>query len=176
MTNRTMRKALLAALTVGFAPTAALAQIPGNSFGLGLHVGDPNFGITGKYWLTSDDAIQAVVGWRGTYYGAQGPVLTVDWQRRVIRIDPRTPVVRFGIDLGVGGSVGYVGENCYRDVFDHVHCSDSHAGLVLRVPVAFSAYFPKPRVEAYAEIALGLVLAPWFGGTVMGGVGGRFYF
>jgi hypothetical protein len=160
------------------APVSAWAQMPGHPFGLGFQFGDPAFGFSGKYWLDRNDAIQGTLGWRGADYRAYGPAVTVDWQHRLTTFGPRTGVVHFSFDFGVGGGVGYVGGGlCYRDEFHVWHyCGDADAALIFRAPLTFSAYFPRPRLEAYAELAPAIVLVPGFGPSLMGGIGGRFYF
>lgn len=168
------RAIAFAAFLLALSPGVADAQMPGHSFGLGLHFGDPSFAFSGKYWLDSQEAVQATLGWR--YYGSSAPVITVDWQRRVGRIVPRTPVVRFGFDLGVGGGLGYLATECYRDVWGRETCYNEDAALFLRVPLAFTAYFTRANVEAYAELTPTISLVPDFEPVVMGGFGGRFYF
>ncbi len=168
---------IVAVVLALLAPAAASAQAPGHTFGLGIEGGGvPNFGFTGKYWVDSTDAFQGSIGWSGVYYEAPGPVFTFDWQRRVGRIQPRTHVVRFGFDVGVGGALGFVTSGCYTDLRGNLRCYNGNAALMLRVPLAFAAYFPRPRVEAFAEITPTLAFLPYFGPVLMGAVGGRFYF
>ncbi len=172
-----MTMALVLAMMLALAPSRARAQSAASPFGIGIYSGDPGFGLTGKYWLNQDHGIQGIVGWSGGYYRAPGTILAVDWEYRFARIVPQTPVVRFGFDVGVGGGIGIVREGrCYDDVFGDRHCPDGRATLLVRVPVAFAAYFPKPQIEAFVEIVPSVVLLPPWGPTVMGGIGGRYYF
>ncbi len=144
---------LVLALALGL-PAAAHAQSMNHPFGLGFFAGNGAAGFTGKYFLSSDDGIQATIGWRSSlYYDGPGPTITADWVYRFARILPRTGVVQFGFDFGVGGALGYVSDGCYRNLAGDLRCYNNTADLAVRVPLVFSAYFPKPRIEAYAEIA-----------------------
>jgi hypothetical protein len=164
------------ALVLGL-PAAAQAQSTNHPFGLGFFAGNGNLGFTGKYFLSHDDGIQATLGWRSSYYyDGPGPTITVDWVHRLARIIPGSGVVQFGFDFGVGGALGYVSDGCYVNLAGNRTCYNNTADLAVRVPVVFSAYWPKARIEAYAEVAPAFVLAPYRGPAVMGGVGGRFYF
>jgi hypothetical protein len=157
-------------------PALASAQAPGHPFALGLQVGD-HFGFGAKYFFDRDDAIQGTIGWRSDwgYYGAPGPLLTIDWQHRVGTIVPRSGKVTVSFDVGVGGAAGYVGTYCGRDLLGRSQCYDN-AELALRIPLSVSVYWPHPRLEAYAEVVPLLVAIPFFGPDLMGGIGGRFYF
>jgi hypothetical protein len=151
----------LAAITA--LPARAFAQSSEHPFGLGLQLGDPT-GFCGKYWLDEKNAIQATLGWTTSSAFVErhtGGVLTVDWTYRFAVITPHTPVVRFGFHAGAGGGLGW---------------NDQGAALVARAPVGFAAYFPEVRLEPYVEIVLAIRLVPNPEPSVMGGVGGRYYF
>ena len=169
-------------LTIASLAAPARAQSSNHPFGLGLSFGEPS-GFTGKYWFGANDAFQLTLGWRGSYYHAgfiyrdAGPIVTGDWTRKVIKIDPRGGDVRFAFYAGVGGVAGWVERGqCYVDVWGRQVCySNTDVGLGLRVPLGFAAYFTRVNIEAYAEITPTLALVP-FGPTMMGAIGGRFYF
>jgi len=176
MNNRSHLFAAAFAITLAL-PTLASAQAPGHSFGLGLQLGDPGFAFSGKYFFDHSDAIQATLGWRTPYYyGARGPLVTVDWQHRVATVVPHSGRVHVGFDVGVGGAVGFVGNYCVHRYVGGEYCYDGGAELALRIPLAASFYFPSTRLEAYIELAPMLAVVPYFGPDFMGGVGGRFYF
>lgn len=160
-------------------PALASAQAPGHNFGLGLQLGDPGFAFGAKYFFDYRDAIQGTIGWRGPYYyhaQGHGPLVTIDWQHRVGTVGPRSGKVRVSFDVGVGGAIGFIGDYCVQRWGGTTTCYNGDAELALRVPLAVSVYFPIPRLEAYVEVAPSLVMLPFFGPDMMGGIGGRFYF
>ncbi|MBN1962841.1 MAG: hypothetical protein JW841_18060 [Deltaproteobacteria bacterium] len=175
--NKALKPCLLFIFLTFVVSSVAHAQLPERKFGLGLYFGDPAFGFTGRYWFNNTDAVQAVLGWTGTYYGASGPIFIADWQHQMGHIDARTQVVSFDFTAGVGGAAGYIHDGgCYRDRFNRRYCYDDNAGIIFRVPVTFTAFFPKPRVEAYVDLVPSIILLPRLGPSLMGGIGGRYYF
>lgn len=176
-------------LTLGFilaaallAPQAAQAQSADHPFGLGFYFGFPN-GFSGKYWLDKESAVEAAIGWQSWqngFYRPGGPVATVDWNYHFLAIAPRTPVVRFSLHAGAGGGLSWYsgGGSCYRSVYGQWFCPGQTGGAMLfaRVPLGFSAYFPKVRLEASAEVIPSIRVLPDFQPVVMGGLAGRFYF
>jgi len=177
MKNRALLLATVLAAVLA-TPALASAQAPGHNFGLGLQLGDPGFAFGAKYFFDRSDAIQGTIGWRQPYYyGAQGPLITVDWQHRVGTVGPRSGKVHVSFDVGVGGALGFMGDYCVRRWGSSTcYNYNNDAELALRVPLAVSFYFPIPRLEAYVEFAPSLVVLPYFGPDLMGGIGGRFYF
>lgn len=167
---------------------SALAQSSEHNFGLGLHVGDPN-GLVGKYWFDAANAVQATVGWQRAwvnqnyYYNRSGGQLAIEWTHQFLKFGPqRADIVRFGVHAGAGGALSFVGatNDCYYDgarrrTVCYNDLDYSPIGLYLRAPVGFAAYFPKVRIEAYAEVVPAILLND-FRFRMQGGVGGRYYF
>lgn len=166
----------------------ASAQSSDHVFGLGLHVGDPS-GLVGKYWFDEANAVQATLGWqrswmdRNYYYNRPGGQVSVEWTNQFLKFAPRrADIVRFGVHAGAGGALAFVADpdDCYySSARRRTICYDDRdydaVGLYLRGPVGFAAYFPKVRIEAYAEIVPSILLND-FRLRVQGGLGGRYYF
>jgi hypothetical protein len=179
-----MSKLLALALVICGLAGQARAQSREHPFGLGVQLGDPH-AVNLKYWLGSDDALQASVGVRPGYehHGryawrtSSGPLSTFEWTHRFAKIEPRNKKVAFSFHAGVGGGLGWVNSACYYDwPTDYRVCYQDDVVVMARAPIGFSAYFPRPRLEAFVEVVPALRVLPYFNPLLMGTFGGRYYF
>jgi hypothetical protein len=171
----------LAGAAIQLSPSTAHAIHPAHPFGVGLEAGNP-FGVTGKYWMDRDEAVQFGVGWRGHgpyfgHYATRSFVATCDWVHHFPRFGPRNGKVWFRVHAGAGGGLGAVAAGCYRDFLGDLHCeSTTTPALFARAPVGFNVYLRKVRFEFFAQLApaLGVLPEPVF--LIMSSMGARYYF
>jgi hypothetical protein len=126
-----------------------------NKFGAGVIIGEPT-GLTVKYWVGAWTAVDAAVAWSFKNGGAL--YLHADYLFHFVSPVPRSSG-EFSAYAGGGAFLAF------RDDFS----------FGIRVPVGMSYRFEVP-VEAFAEIAPGLLLVPETGFELGGGVGLRYYF
>jgi hypothetical protein len=159
---------------------AAQAQYNGHDFGLGLRFGDPT-SLSGKYWLSTDDALQFDLGWHAAYhrqtttylYYYPGPALSLDWVHKFAHFGPASRRVWFGAHIGVGGTLDFATSDCYYDAFDNRYC---RSAATVHVPVALNVYLAGVRLEFFAELAPGLRFYPPLDITMSFSLGARYYF
>ena len=172
-----MRRLLLAALLVLALPRDAFALADSRNldghFGLGFQIGAP-FAITGKYWLSREQALQAYIGTFGRGWNAIG----ADWVYEFAHVSPGAPV-HFGFHVGVGGILAFGNDGCF-DTWGRDRCrfddNDDDLGVGVRMPIAANMYFNKVPIEVYLELAPVFIVVPGFAGDLLAGLGGRFYF
>jgi hypothetical protein len=148
-----MKRILQAVLTLLIA-SACLAQDRG--FGLGVILGEPT-GLSGKYWTSSNNAIDAGMAWsfrKAGFFHVHADYL---WH---FPLQTETSE-RFTFYTGVGGRLGVV----------------SHDALLgIRIVGGF-AYWPKNTpLDIFVEIAPVVDLAPATELSANGGIGIRFFF
>ena len=142
--------------------------------GIGLILGSPT-GISGKLYLGPGAAIDAALG-----LGIGEDVhLHVDY---LFEFDDlaKQPGFRLGWFAGIGGRLADTDEDDYTHVHGngvrHRHDRDE-LDLGPRVPVGLEFRANElPRLEIFAEVALGLDLVEDPGLTIDAGIGGRFFF
>jgi len=144
-----MAPILLASYAQGVTSRVGSAQ----DLGLGTQLGQP-MGVTGKYWMNSTVAIEAVMGYHfGHNFDAHGDVLWHSFSSFNIS-DGRLPFY-----VGAGGRM-LLGD-------------DSQFGL--RLPLGVS-YLPSSEpIELYAEIAPVIQLITSLGADIDGAIGIRIY-
>lgn len=171
-----MRYIILAALLL--VPNAAnaaadTANLAGR-FGFGFQVGAP-FAITGKYWLTKDQALQ---GYVGTFFGDAG-IIGADYVVTFARTRLTGAPLHFGFHIGGGGALVFGDHACFNHWNDR-HCHDNDGdddiALGVRVPLAANMYLDKVPLEIYLELAPVFEIVPDFDGTLTAGLGVRYYF
>jgi hypothetical protein len=128
------------------------------SFGLGPLVGEPT-GLGMKLWLSEKTAVDAGAGW--SFVEPDGFQLHGDFLYHLTDLI-RVEGGKLPLYFGVGGRVKFVEQG------------DNRAGL--RFPVGISYLFPDTRLEAFAEVAPVLDLAPAAKLEWNGGIGLRYYF
>ncbi|HQH26751.1 MAG TPA: hypothetical protein PLP17_05085 [Oligoflexia bacterium] len=155
-----MRRKSVAVLFVIISFTApAFAQSSG--FGLGPTAGDP-MGLSAKYWLDDQIAVDAVIGWAmGDHDSVQ---LHGDYLYHL----------RSALPGGMASTKPYVGIGPRLTFSDEEHEEDTTFGL--RFPIGLSIPLKRDPLEIFAEIAPGMDLAPDAEFELEWGVGFRFYF
>jgi len=119
--------------------------------GIGIQLGQP-MGVTGKYWLSSTTAVDAAAGYHfNSNFDIHADFLWHSFSSFNVS-DGRMPFY-----LGLGGRV--FGGN------------DSQFGI--RLPLGVSYLFPSQPLEAFAEIAPVVKIAPGIGADIDGAVGLR---
>jgi hypothetical protein len=121
--------------------------------GIGVQLGQP-MGVTGKYWLSSTSAIDGFMGYHfNSNFDIHADYLWHTFSSFNVS-DGRMPFY-----FGLGGRV--FGGN------------DSQFGI--RIPFGVSYLFPSQPLEAYAELAPVVKIAPGIGADIDGAVGLRYY-
>ena len=137
--------------------TPALAA-DDRTFGIGVIAGEPT-GITGKYMLNENNAIDAGVGWKTS--GDSEFHIYADY---LFHIHDLIKVSKGALPVYVGGGLRYVD----RDE------KDNKFGI--RIPVGLEYLFENVSLGAFAELVPVLNLSPDTDFDLEGGVGIRFYF
>lgn len=159
---------LALALAVAAAPAAARAEdraVDKGVFGLGLIVGEPT-GLSAKYYLADDTAIDAAIGaaFIGRGIQAHADYLWHPW------LLERTESFVLPLYIGVGGRVL---------VRDGNGGDDDHTRIGVRVPVGILFDFTRVPLDAFVEI-VGVAdyrtRGDAFGFDLNAGAGVRYYF
>ena len=153
---RTDEKFLVAVLFLTLtAPGQAITSRVGNAddLGIGVGLGQP-MGVTGKYWLSTSTAVDGMMGYHFNHnFDAHADFLWHSFSSFNVASG------RLPFYLGAGGRI--LGGN------------DSQLGL--RLPLGVSYLFNTQPLEAFAEIAPVIKLAPGIGADVDGVMGLRIY-
>jgi hypothetical protein len=149
---------LAAVLTFAFGLSSTpLVAKPGTggNFGLGIIVGDPNAGISMKYWNSQTTAIDGALSWSSDHWlSIHGDYLI--HLPRLIQVEQGTLPLYYGL----GGFVRS----------DHFN----HAGV--RIPVGLAYLLPRLPLEFFLELSANLALVPSTDFFLGLGLGGRYYF
>jgi hypothetical protein len=145
------------AIIIVMLSTPALAA-DGRTFGIGVIAGEPT-GITGKYMLNENNAIDAGVGWKTS--GDSEFHIYADY---LFHFHDLIKVSKGALPVYVGGGLRYVD----RDK------KDNKFGI--RIPVGLEYLFENVSLGAFAELVPVLNLSPDTDFDFEGGVGIRFYF
>lgn len=149
-----MKKWFFAAILVSVAYSFSGAQDKG--FGLGIILGEPT-GISGKYWLSTNSAIDGAAAWNfgsGGYLHLHADYLLHNYDLIKVK-EGRLPLY-----YGIGGRIGFGDKTV----------------LGLRGVVGLAYQFSGAPVDAFLEIAPLMDLVPGTSFHVQGGIGARFYF
>jgi hypothetical protein len=137
--------------------TSALAA-DDRTFGIGVIAGEPT-GITGKYMLNDNHAIDGGIGWKTS--GDSEFHIYGDY---LFHIYDLIKVKKGSLPVYVGGGLRYVD----RDK------KDNKFGI--RIPVGIEYLFEDVALGAFAELVPVLNLTPDTDFDLEGGIGIRFYF
>lgn len=146
-----MKKLIIATCLLLLSSTA-FAVTPG-SFGVGLILGDPT-GISGKYWIDKDNAIDAAIGFNRFSVHA-------DYLFHLWNIFPQTGAGDFGAYLGPG-----------------IVFKDKKHDNIVGIRFALGAVYELNTypIEFFAEIVPVLELSPDTELNLDGGIGIRYFF
>jgi hypothetical protein len=160
---------LVIAAVLAVAPRSARAQQPAEKgvLGAGLIVGEPT-GVSGKYYLTDDRAIDLAIGGAVVGRGLQvhGDFLWHPW------VLDQEPSFALPLYLGIGGRI--LNHNAGgSDDEDHVR-------IGVRAPVGILFDFTRVPLDVFAEVAGVLDYHTRgddnFGVDFNAGIGARYYF
>ncbi|TKJ43751.1 hypothetical protein CEE36_03430 [candidate division TA06 bacterium B3_TA06] len=149
-------------LLIALAGAAQAAHASHGDVGIGLQLGEPT-GITGKFWLGGNNAVDATIGWNiiSDRFTLQAGYL--------YHFPLDVPTGALAAYVGVGGLLGGGG---YHP--DHPHYPEAYILLAGRIPLGLE-YIYSP-VSFYAELDPLIVLLPEVKLGFGGGIGFRFYF
>lgn len=164
-----MKKLFMAALigTTAFAAGAREGEL-----GAGLTLGDPT-GITAKYWLDEQAAVDAAVAW------------SLDDQRFNLHADyllhsfeqMKGEPLQWAYHYGIGARVKFADNNSGNDNGKSEDNNKEDASLGVRFPLGLDFYPTQlPRLEFFVEIAPVLDVIPDTDFDLEFGIGARFYF
>lgn len=155
---------LTAFLCLGFVQMAQAKGTTG-AFGLGIALGYPT-GITGKYNLDSDHAVDATIGWSRSDLLIQSTYL----------FHFHKPVQNLPIDtyLGIGGRLYTFDNHYYKNRVFADHRDETWIGV--RAPAGIRYLTQKVPIELFAELALTLYVVPATTTDLDGMLGARWYF
>jgi hypothetical protein len=128
-------------------------------FGAGVILGEP-IGLSLKYWLTDDMAIDGAAGWSAadhTDFYLHSDVL---WHK--FDLFP-VPNGRLPLYFGVGGLLRIRDDN-----------NDNQVGI--RAPIGVSYMFDREPIDIFVEVAPAIDISPSVRGDITGGVGIRYWF
>lgn len=163
-----MKKIVLVVASVLLTTLPELSHADGGPFGLGLILVSPT-GLSGKYRLSSDNSVDAAVGW-----GSHDFIVlhsTYLWEfNKAIALDGKY----IGAYFGVGGTF------VSWDSHDHTWWGREHRnddkGLAVRLAGGLNYYFNRPAIEVFAELALNFFVVPATEIDLGLALGGRYYF
>jgi hypothetical protein len=181
MSQRVVPRLLLALAAIALTGTVALARPRPNrgrrfeankTFGLGLMIGAPT-GLSGKYFLAPDRAIDFGVGAIGYYNGRDGLHLHADYLWHPVSL-VSADAFELPFYVGIGARLFDFGCN---------GCKDNVAALGARVPFGIAFDFNNVPIDVFLELA---VVVDVFvndypghdrlGADLNGAVGFRYYF
>ena len=154
-----MKKLILIALFILGATINSFAQDRG--FGIGIMMGEPS-GLSGKYWLSKQNAIDGGLGWSFTENGSVH--LHMDYLYHNYDLLKGTEG-KAPLYFGIGGRFKFK---------NNEKSADNSIGV--RVPVGLAYQFSEVPFDVFAEIVPLLDLSPDTRFTFNGAIGVRYYF
>jgi hypothetical protein len=143
----------------------------GGPFGLGIAIGDPS-AITGKYWLSSSDALDFGISFNlDRYVLFYGDYLLHAW-RLPGRAHELSPYI------GIGGVIAFSSGSDHYWIDDKYfpHRSSSSAAFGIRIPLGIEWRPSAAPIGVFLEIAPGLTIIPGTNSFFQGAIGIRWYF
>ena len=146
--------------------------------GLGIVLGEP-FGISAKYWLSDQAAIDGGIGARyghhdhyycdDAFYRGHG-YYDDHCEDRTSRLEVHSDFLwHFDLPVNLPGRLPvYIGAGA------RLVTPDTEFGL--RIPIGITYLFDNVPIDLFAELAPVFVIAPYSDGDLDGGVGVRYYF
>lgn len=140
--------AVIAVLSIGLS-----AQDTG--FGAGLLIGEPT-GLSAKYWLSSNDALDGGVAWSMTNGWFH---IHADYIRHFFDVIP-VEVGQLPLYAGIGARIGFG-----TDVI-----------IGARIPLGINYLFEDYPLDIFLEVVPGILLTPDTKFDMGGGIGVRYWF
>ncbi|OFZ29704.1 MAG: hypothetical protein A2622_10810 [Bdellovibrionales bacterium RIFCSPHIGHO2_01_FULL_40_29] len=170
-----MKKILLItffAVTSILTSTAAAKSRAASDFGLGIILGAPT-GITAKYWLDSQNAIDG-----GLSFSLSDYVLVYgDYLIHKSRLFGNQNQFTSELDFYYGLGANIVVTTKDRDTNDYYLGKKSgSAGFSVRVPFGVEWKPAEPSIGIFAELVPGMSIIPSTAVVFQGGLGARYYF
>jgi hypothetical protein len=140
--------------------SAAQSSSGGSASGtaIGMMLGEPT-GITGKYWVTSEAAIDAGAGFSfGDYFVIYSDYL-VHMGAPAVSTDSDFFKI-MDVYLGGGASIMIAGDGAKREKRGFTNEGVSTLGFGLRVPIGAEWRMSNPALAPFVEIVPGFGLAP----------------
>jgi hypothetical protein len=148
-------------------PRAGKSFEANKTFGLGLMLGAPS-GLSGKYFLSSDNALDFGVGAIGYYRGRSGLHLHLDYLWHPVSL-ASVPEFELPLYFGIGGRF-----------FDFDDDGDTGAAFGLRAPLGIAFDFTNVPLDVFFELALVIDFFSGYrddvGADINGAIGIRYYF
>lgn len=165
---------LLSVATILILPITAKAQSPGSGrLGAGVVIGAPT-AITGKYWMSNDEAVDFGLSFWGyrwtTLYGDYHWYFDRAFGNRNKFVSQLTPYV------GVGGGITFWSERRECGRWSCGSTGDSGTAIFARVPLGVEWYPVRPPLGVFAEFIPSFTVIPGTAGFFDFGVGIRYYF
>jgi hypothetical protein len=150
--------------------SAAASLHPKGHFAAGIVIGEPT-GLTGKYMLESDRALDFGLAWSFQNFF----LFWMDhvWEWPALFGQSSDFVRRLTPYLGVGG-VMLISTRTGNTVFGSA--AGSSVGVGVRIPFGLEYIFAKVPIGIYLEVAPGIGIIPGTYGFLFGGIGARYYF
>lgn len=145
------------------------AFVANKTFGLGLMFGAPS-GLSGKYYLSADTALDFGVGFLGYYRGRDGVHLHLDHLWHPVSI-ASAPAFELPLYFGIGGRIFD---------FDDDDFDDDGFAIGVRAPVGIAFDFNTIPLDVFFEVAFVLDIFVGYRDTVgpdfNGAIGVRYFF
>jgi len=151
-----MRHMLVAAAAGLLVCSALPVHAQERRFGAGIILGEPT-GLSAKLWVGEKAAVDAAVAW--SFQGDGAFYLHASYLYHFFNLEPTLPD-SFSAYVGGGGKI--------------VFRKDTELGL--RIPVGLSYMLSEVPLEAFLEVAPGILLIPGTDADIGGGIGIRYYF
>jgi hypothetical protein len=154
MKNTLLYPFFLFLLSLGMSPAYGSSPHGGTSHsnqkGVGIILGDPS-GLTGKFWLGSDRAVDAGLAFSMDHYF----FIYSDYLFHFKPIHTIKPYI------GIGGGLSVQSKSL---------------GIGLRIPFGGEWFIPSAPFAVFLEVTPGIGILPSTNGFVQGGLGVRYYF
>lgn len=164
----------LATVACLFVPETADAHPKyGGPFGIGIILNEPT-GITAKYWMGSDQALDFHLGADGLDHRRRSELgIYVDY---LFHFDTGVNAQYFSMPfyIGPGGGLIISDDNYHCTRFNG--CSDNDVFLAARMPLGLAFLFTRFGGEAFIELVPSMLIIPVFDFDIDAALGFRFYF
>jgi hypothetical protein len=169
---------LVSVILLTLSPAALAAQPTGHrpegngNFGLGLILGEPT-GISGKYWIRNDRAIDGEISFSfNSFFIIQSDYL---FHFHGLFGTRESFTQHLEPYIGIGGSL-FFSTTSNRTNPTYFTNNGGSVGFGVRIPFGAEWMIPSAPFGIFLELAPGIGLIPGTFGFLQGGIGARFYF